>query len=579
MRKAAIYAYNSAFQSTVRRVSMSAESKKANNFIRNLIADEIASGEHDGKVVTRFPPEPNGYLHIGHAKSICLNFGIAETFEGQCTLRFDDTNPEKESQEYIDVISRDVKWLGGDWEGSIRFASDYFDAIHDFAVELIEQGNAYVCELSADEMAEFRGTLTEPGRNSPYRDRPVADNLRLFREMREGQHEDGALILRAKIDMASPNINLRDPILYRVRYATHHQTGDKWCIYPMYDFTHPISDAMEGVTHSLCTLEFEDHRPLYDWVIEHISAPCKPRQIEFARLNLNYTITSKRKLKRLVDEDHVEGWDDPRMPTLSGMRRRGYTAESLRSFCDLVGVSKAGGTVDMGMLEYAIREDLNVRAPRAMCVMRPLKVTLTNYGEGQAETLTLPVHPQNPDMGSRDVPWTRTLYIDREDFAEEPPRKWKRLAPDQAVRLRGGYVMTCREVVRNSAGDITELRCEYDPATLGVNPEGYKPNGVVHWVSAEDSVDANIHIYDRLFHHEAPDADKSVDFTEYLNPESLVVLEGARVEKSLTAPNRDLPYQFEREGYFYFDEARTAGGRLVFNRTVSLRDSWAKSKK
>ncbi|BES71017.1 glutamine--tRNA ligase/YqeY domain fusion protein [Marinobacter nanhaiticus D15-8W] len=558
---------------------MSAESRKANNFIRNLIEESIASGQHQGKVVTRFPPEPNGYLHIGHAKSICLNFGIAETFGGDCTLRFDDTNPEKESQEYIDAITRDVKWLGGDWTGDVRYASDYFDAIYDFAVELIEKGLAYVCALNADEMAEYRGTLTEPGRNSPYRDRPVEENLKLFREMRDGKHEGGSLVLRAKIDMASPNINLRDPILYRIRFASHHQTGDKWCIYPMYDFTHPISDAMEGITHSLCTLEFEDHRPLYDWVIDNISAPCKPRQIEFARLNLNYTITSKRKLKRLVDEGFVESWDDPRMPTISGMRRRGFTPQSIRNFCDMVGVSKAGGTVDLGMLEHAIREDLNARAPRAMCVMRPLKVTLTNYPEGQSESLTLPVHPQDPDMGSREAPWTRTLYIDREDFAEEPPRKWKRLAPNQAVRLRGGYVMTCREVVRDDSGEIVELRCEYDPATLGVNPEGYKPNGVIHWVSADESVDADVYLYDRLFNHEAPDSDKSVDFVTHINSENLIVKTGARVEKSLAQPRNDIPYQFEREGYFFLDEARSTAEKPVFNRTVTLRDSWAKAQK
>lgn len=557
---------------------MSADSKKAHNFIESLIKDEISSGKHAGKVVTRFPPEPNGYLHIGHAKSICLNFGIAETFQGECNLRFDDTNPEKESQEYIDAIREDVQWLGYEWAGDIRFASDYFDAIYDFAEELIEKGKAYVCSLNAEQMAEYRGSLTEPGRNSPDRDRPIEENLQLFRDMRAGKYANGELVLRAKIDMASPNINLRDPILYRIRYADHHQTGDKWCIYPMYDFTHPISDAMEGITHSLCTLEFEDHRPLYDWVLDNITPPARPRQTEFARLNLNYTITSKRKLKRLVDEGVVEGWNDPRMPTVSGMRRRGYTPESIRAFCDMIGVNKAGGTVDVGMLEFAIREDLNARAPRAMCVMRPLKVTLTNYPEDQAETLTLPVHPQNEAMGTREVPWTRTLYIDREDFVEEPPRKWKRLAPDQAVRLRGGYVMTCREVVRDSEGNIVELKCEYDPNTLGVNPEGYKPNGVIHWVSASDSVEADINLYDRLFNHESPDSDKEGDFLDHLNPDSLVRLTGARVEKSLAQPRNDLPYQFEREGYFFLDAGASEPGRPVFNRTVTLRDSWAKAK-
>ncbi|UDL03370.1 glutamine--tRNA ligase/YqeY domain fusion protein [Marinobacter sp. CA1] len=557
---------------------MSADSKKAHNFIESLIKDEISSGKHAGKVVTRFPPEPNGYLHIGHAKSICLNFGIAETFQGECNLRFDDTNPEKESQEYIDAIRKDVQWLGYEWAGDIRFASDYFDAIYDFAEVLIEKGKAYVCSLNAEQMAEYRGSLTEPGRNSPDRDRPIEENLQLFRDMRAGKYANGELVLRAKIDMASPNINLRDPILYRIRYADHHQTGDKWCIYPMYDFTHPISDAMEGITHSLCTLEFEDHRPLYDWVLDNITPPARPRQTEFARLNLNYTITSKRKLKRLVDEGVVEGWNDPRMPTVSGMRRRGYTPESIRAFCDMIGVNKAGGTVDVGMLEFAIREDLNARAPRAMCVMRPLKVTLTNYPEDQAETLTLPVHPQNEAMGTREVPWTRTLYIDREDFVEEPPRKWKRLAPDQAVRLRGGYVMTCREVVRDGEGNIVELKCEYDPNTLGVNPEGYKPNGVIHWVSESDSVEADINLYDRLFNHESPDSDKEGDFLDHLNPDSLVRLTGARVEKSLAQPRNDLPYQFEREGYFFLDADASEPGRPVFNRTVTLRDSWAKAK-
>ncbi|WP_303286654.1 glutamine--tRNA ligase/YqeY domain fusion protein [Marinobacter sp. SS8-8] len=559
---------------------MSAESKKAHNFIQSLIEDAIARGEHTGKVVTRFPPEPNGYLHIGHAKSICLNFGIAETFSGECNLRFDDTNPEKENQEYIDAIKQDVEWLGYEWAGEVRYASDYFDALYEFAEELITRDKAYVCALTADEMAEYRGSLKKPGRNSPYRDRPVEESLQLFRDMRDGKFENGELVLRAKIDMASPNINLRDPILYRIRYADHHQTGNKWCIYPMYDFTHPISDAMEGITHSLCTLEFEDHRPLYDWVLDNISAPCHPRQIEFARLNLNYTITSKRKLRRLVDEGVVEGWNDPRMPTISGMRRRGYTPESIRTFCDMIGVNKAGGTVDVGMLEHAIREDLNSRAPRAMCVMRPLKVTLTNYPADKSETLTLPVHPQNPDMGEREVPWTQTLYIDQADFEMEPPRKWKRLAPDQAVRLRGGYVVTCREVIRDDSGKIMELRCEYDPDTLGVNPDGYKPNGVIHWVSGTDSVEADINLYDRLFSHESPDSDKDGDLMDHLNPESLVVLKGARVEKSLAQPRADLPYQFEREGYFFCDQEHTASaGRPVFNRTVTLRDSSGKGGK
>ncbi|AKO52950.1 glutamate--tRNA ligase [Marinobacter psychrophilus] len=556
---------------------MSAEPKKAHNFIQSLIEDAVVKGAHTGTVVTRFPPEPNGYLHVGHAKAICLNFGIANTFGGECNLRFDDTNPEKESQEYINAIKADVEWLGYQWQGKVHFASDYFDALYNFAEELIERGHAYVCALSADEMADFRGSLKEPGRNSPYRERAVEENLKLFGQMRDGDFQNGEMVLRAKIDMASPNINMRDPILYRIRYAEHHQTGNKWCIYPMYDFTHPISDALEGITHSLCTLEFEDHRPLYDWVLDNISVPCHPRQIEFARLNLNYTITSKRKLKRLVDEHIVDGWDDPRMPTISGLRRRGYTPESLRTFCDMIGVNKAGGTVDVGMLEFAIREDLNIRSPRAMCVMRPLKVTLTNYPADKTETLVLPVHPQNPDMGSREVTWSQTLFIDREDFVLEAPRKWKRLAPDQAVRMRGGYVMTCREIIRDQSGEIVELKCEYDENTLGVNPEGYKPNGVIHWVSATDSVECDINMYDRLFNAETPDSDKEGDMLDHLNSQSLVVLKGARVERNLALPASDLPYQFEREGYFFFDQKLTENaGKPVFNRTVTLRDSWGK---
>jgi glutaminyl-tRNA synthetase len=556
---------------------MSAEPKKAHNFIQSLIEDAVVKGAHTGTVVTRFPPEPNGYLHVGHAKAICLNFGIANTFGGECNLRFDDTNPEKESQEYINAIKADVEWLGYQWQGKVHFASDYFDALYNFAEELIERGHAYVCALSADEMADFRGSLKEPGRNSPYRERAVEENLKLFGQMRDGDFQNGEMVLRAKIDMASPNINMRDPILYRIRYAEHHQTGNKWCIYPMYDFTHPISDALEGITHSLCTLEFEDHRPLYDWVLDNISVPCHPRQIEFARLNLNYTITSKRKLKRLVDEHIVDGWDDPRMPTISGLRRRGYTPESLRTFCDMIGVNKAGGTVDVGMLEFAIREDLNIRSPRAMCVMRPLKVTLTNYPADKTETLVLPVHPQNPDMGSREVTWSQTLFIDREDFVLEAPRKWKRLAPDQAVRMRGGYVMTCREIIRDQSGEIVELKCEYDENTLGVNPEGYKPNGVIHWVSATDSVECDINVYDRLFNAETPDSDKEGDMLDHLNSQSLVVLKGARVERNLALPASDLPYQFEREGYFFFDQKLTENaGKPVFNRTVTLRDSWGK---
>lgn len=554
---------------------MNAEEGKARNFIRTIVDEDLKSGKHD-HIVTRFPPEPNGYLHIGHAKSICLNFGLAEEFDGDCTLRFDDTNPEKENQEYIDAIIEDVRWLGYTWAGDVRFASDYFDRLYEYAEELIKNGNAYVCSLSAEEAAEYRGTLTEAGRNSPYRERSVDENLDLFRRMRAGEFAEGEHVLRAKIDMASPNMNMRDPILYRIRYLTHHQTGDKWCIYPMYDFTHPLSDAEEGITHSLCTLEFEDHRPLYDWTLENTTPPCRPRQIEFARLNLNYTITSKRKLLRLVNEGYVDGWNDPRMPTISGMRRRGFTPKSLRQFCEMVGVNKTGGTVDLGMLEHAIRDDLNQRAPRAMCVVKPFRMVLTNYPEDKQESLTLPVHPQDDSMGTREVTWTREMYIDANDFAEEPPGKWKRLAPGRAVRLRGGYVITCTDFVKNEAGEVVEVHCEYDPATLGVNPEGYKPKGVIHWVSASAAVDVELRLYDRMFAHEDPDGDKEVDFVEHLNPDSLITVHNAKAEPGLAEPRQDIPYQFEREGYFFYDALVSTAEKPVLNRTVTLRDSWAK---
>lgn len=554
------------------------EAKSPTNFIRQIIDEDLRTNKHGGRILTRFPPEPNGYLHIGHAKAICLNFGIAEDYpQAQCNLRFDDTNPEKESQEYIDSIIEDVRWLGFQWAGEIRYASDYYDQMYEFAIELIKKGKAYVCSLSPEQIAEYRGTLTEPGRNSPYRDRSVEENLDLFERMRKGEFKEGEQVLRAKIDMASPNINMRDPILYRIRFASHHQTGDKWCIYPMYDFAHPISDALEGITHSLCTLEFEDHRPLYDWVIDNISIDSRPRQYEFARLNLNYTVTSKRKLKQLVDEGVVSGWNDPRMPTLAGMRRRGYTPRSIRNFCQAIGVTRSAGVVDVSMLEFAIREDLNERAPRAMCVLRPLKVVLENYPEGKVEQLEVPNHPQNPEMGTRLVPWTREIYIDRADFEEVAPRKWKRLALGQSVRLRGGYVISCHEVVKDASGQPVELRCTYDDKTLGVNPEGYKPNGVIHWVSASHSLPAEIRLYDRLFNHESPDSNKDGrDFKEFLNPNSLQVLTESRVEASLGEARSDLPYQFEREGYFFRDPVDSRDGRLVFNLTVGLRDSWAK---
>ncbi|MBU6954329.1 glutamine--tRNA ligase/YqeY domain fusion protein [Hahella sp. HN01] len=547
------------------------------NFITQIIDKDLAANKHGGKVHTRFPPEPNGYLHIGHAKSICLNFGVAETYaNGRCNLRFDDTNPEKESQEYIDSIATDVKWLGCEWEEPVRHASSYFDQLFEYAIELINNGKAYVCSLTPDEMTAYRGSLKEPGKPSPYRDRSVEENLDLFHRMAKGEFADGAHVLRAKIDMASPNINMRDPILYRIRRAHHHQTGDKWCVYPMYDYTHPISDALEGITHSLCTLEFEDHRPLYDWVLDNISIDCHPQQIEFARLNLNYTVTSKRKLKKLVDEKYVEGWDDPRMPTLAGLRRRGYTPRSIRSFCNAIGVTRSEGVVDVAMLEFAIREDLNERAPRAMCVLHPLKVVITNYPEGQVEELVAPAHPQNESMGTRTVPFAREIYIDQEDFRESANKHFKRLVLGKEVRLRNAYVIRCDEVIKNEAGEPIELRCVYDADTLGKDPEGRKVKGVIHWVAADQAVDVEVRLYDRLFNHESPDAQKEVEFTEFLNPESLVVLSGAKAEASLRQAGSEVPYQFEREGYFYLDPIKAAQGELVFNRTVTLRDTWAK---
>lgn len=551
------------------------DSPKPNNFIHQIIEEDLSKGLNDGKVVTRFPPEPNGYLHIGHAKSICLNFGTALRFNGQCQLRFDDTNPEKESQEYIDSIIEDVRWLGFEWSGAVRYTSDYFEQLYEWAVYLIKAGKAYVDSLSAQEMRELRGTLTEPGKNSPYRDRSVEENLALFEKMRKGEFAEGECVLRAKIDMAAANMNLRDPVIYRVRHAHHHQTGDKWCIYPSYDFAHGQSDAIEGVTHSICTLEFEDHRPLYDWFIENLPVPSRPRQYEFARLNLNYTVTSKRKLKLLVDEGHVSGWDDPRMPTISGLRRRGYTPASIRNFCDMIGVTRSNGVVDMGMLEAAIREDLDANAPRAMCVIDPIRVTISNFPEGEQEWFELPAHPKDESMGVRKVPFTRNLLIEREDFAEEKPRKWKRLAPGDAVRLRGAYVITCNEVIKDEQGEVVELICSYDPATRGENPTGYKPNGVIHWVSADNSVPCEVRLYDRLFTEANPDGDKERDFREFINPESLRVVTHGRAEIGLEQAAPGNHYQFERTGYFCVDPDTTEQ-KLVFNRTVTLRDSWAK---
>ncbi|AYN94253.1 glutamine--tRNA ligase/YqeY domain fusion protein [Pseudomonas sp. LTJR-52] len=543
------------------------------NFLRQIVQADLDAGKHT-KIVTRFPPEPNGYLHIGHAKSICLNFGLAQEFGGECNLRFDDTNPAKEDQEYIDAIKSDVEWLGFKWAGEERYASNYFDQLYDWAIHLINTGKAYVDDLTPEQAREYRGTLTEPGKNSPFRDRSVEENLDLFARMKAGEFKDGEKALRAKIDMASPNMNLRDPILYRIRHAHHHQTGDKWCIYPSYDFTHGQSDAIEGITHSICTLEFEDHRPLYEWFLANLPVPAQPRQYEFARLNLNYTVTSKRKLKQLVDERHVSGWDDPRMSTLSGYRRRGYTPASIRNFCEMVGVARSNGVVDIAMLEFSIREDLDRNAPRAMCVLRPLKVVITNYPEGKVEQLELPRHPKE-DMGMRTLPFTRELYIDRDDFMIDPPKGYKRLEPNGEVRLRGSYVVRADEVIKDEAGNIVELRCSYDPETLGKNPEGRKVKGVIHWVPAEGSVECEVRLYDRLFRSPQPEkAEEGQTFLDNINPESLQVLTGCRAEPSLAQAQPEDRFQFEREGYFCVDLKDSKPGAPVFNRTVTLRDSW-----
>ncbi|CAO1664676.1 glutamine--tRNA ligase/YqeY domain fusion protein [Vreelandella indica] len=556
---------------------MTNETTPAPNFIRNQVRDEIEGGQVT-KIVTRFPPEPNGFLHIGHAKSICLNFGLAEQMGGECHLRFDDTNPAKEEQAYIDAIKEDVTWLGFEWAGPVRFASDYFDQLYAWAQHLMREGKAYVDDLSPDEIREYRGTLTAPGTPSPYRERSPEENLDLLARMREGEFGESEKVVRAKIDMASPNINLRDPILYRIRHASHHQTGDKWKIYPSYDFTHGQSDAIEGVTHSICTLEFEDHRPLYEWFLNNLPVPAKPRQIEFARLNLDYTLTSKRKLKLLVDEKIVDGWDDPRMPTISGMRRRGYTPASIRKFCEMIGVTRAdGGLVDIAMLTHAIRSDLEDNAPRAMCVLKPLKVVLTNVPEDHEEMYEVPGHPAREDMTMRKVPFSRELYIDQDDFMEDAPKKFFRLAPGKEVRLRNSYVIRCDEVIKDAAGDIRELHCSVDFDTLGKNPEGRKVKGVIHWVSAAHGVPVEVRLYDNLFTVEQPDRDKDVDFLEHLNPESLVVCQ-AIGEPSLAEATPESRFQFERVGYFCADRHDSTPEHLVFNRTVGLKDSWAKIK-
>jgi glutaminyl-tRNA synthetase len=549
----------------------------ARDFIRTIIEEDRQTGKHGGRVRTRFPPEPNGYLHIGHAKSICLNFGVAREYEGTCNLRFDDTNPEKEEVEYVDAIQEDVRWLGFDWEDRLYYASDYFEELYRYAVKLIEKGKAYVDSLSADEIRKHRGTLTEPGRDSPYRNRSVEENLDLFRRMRAGEFEDGAHVLRAKIDMASPNLNLRDPALYRIRKAPHHRTKDAWVIYPMYDYAHALSDAIEQITHSLCTLEFEDHRPLYDWVVEQAETPFRPRQIEFARLNLSYTVLSKRKLLRLVREGHVRGWDDPRMPTLSGLRRRGYTPESIRAFCDRIGLAKRDSLVDVAQLEHAIREERNQNAPRVMAVLDPIRLVLSNYPESEEEELDAVNNPEDESAGSRKVPFSRVLYIEREDFMEDPPKKFFRLSPGREVRLRYAYLVTCQEVVKDENGRIVELRCTYDPATRGGSPpDGRRVKATLHWVSAKHALDGEVRLYDRLFVEEDPDdVAEGKDFLDSLNPASLKVVRGAKVEPSLAGAHPGESFQFERQGYFVVDRDSTAE-KLVFDRTVTLKDAWAR---
>jgi glutaminyl-tRNA synthetase len=543
------------------------------NFIRTIIDGDLAAGRHSS-IVTRFPPEPNGYLHVGHAKSICLNFGLAEDYQGKCNLRFDDTNPEKESEEYALSIQEDVRWLGFEWNGAVRWASDYFDDLYNFAVELINKGLAYVDDLTPEQMREYRGTLTQPGRNSPNRDRSPAENLDLFARMKAGEFADGAMVLRAKIDMSSPNMNMRDPAIYRIRRAHHIRTGDKWCIYPMYDYTHCISDALEGITHSICTLEFEDHRPLYDWVLDNITIPCHPRQYEFSRLELQYTITSKRKLLQLVNDNKVFGWDDPRMPTVSGMRRRGYTAAGIREFAKRIGVSKGENNVDMVVMEGAIREDLEESAPRVVAVINPLKVTITNF-EG-ALTREADFHPNHPEFGKRFVAISSELVIEADDFAEVPPAGWKRLTLGGEIRLRHSYVMRCDEAIKDANGNVIELRCSIDHATLGKNPEGRKVKGVIHFLSVQHALPAEIRLYDRLFTVAVPDADKDVDFCQFLNPLSLTVVQGW-VEAAVQDAAPETHYQFERLGYFCSDRYdHQAGGKLVFNRTVTLKDSWTK---
>ena len=554
---------------------------ESSNFIRNIIKDDIKNKKNKSLVHTRFPPEPNGYLHIGHAKSICLNFGIANDFnDGLCNLRFDDTNPIKEDLEFTESIQQDVKWLGFEWGERLFYASDYFEQLFEFAKQMINDGKAYVDHLSAEEIREYRGTLTEPGKESPHRGRSVEENLSLFDRMRAGEFEEGECVLRGKIDMSSPNMNMRDPTIYRIKKATHHRTGNDWCIYPMYDYTHCISDALEGITHSLCTLEFEDHRPLYDWFLEKLSAPCHPQQIEFARLNLNYTVTSKRKLNELVKDGDVSGWDDPRMPTIVGMRRRGYTPESIRDFCDRIGVTKNDTVIDVSVLENCVRENLDIRAPRVMGILDPLKVVISNYPEEETEQLEAPNHPNDTMMGVRKLPFSRTIYIEKDDFMEDPPKKFFRLAPGKEVRLRYAYFIICDEIIKDNSGNIVELRCSYDADTRGGNaPDGRKVKGTIHWVSAEHAFRTEVHLYDRLFNDPKPDSNKHKNnWKDFLNSDSKKIIKDAYLEPSLESAKKEEFFQFERLGYFCVDNRDSNKGKPIFNRTVSLRDSWLKQK-
>ncbi len=554
------------------------ETTSTQNFIRNIITEDIKNNKNEGRVITRFPPEPNGYLHIGHAKSICLNFGLAEEFGGRCHLRFDDTNPVKEEEEYVKSIKEDVRWLGYDWGEHLYFASDYFEKLYEFAVKLVKDGKAYVDSLTADEIREYRGTLTEPGKESPYRNRSIEENLDLLQRMRAGEFPDGTHVLRAKIDMKSGNLNMRDPVMYRIKHASHHRTGDEWCIYPTYDFAHGQSDSIEGITHSICTLEFEDHRPLYDWFLEQLKIH-HPQQIEFARLNLSYTVMSKRKLLELVQQGYVAGWDDPRMPTISGLRRRGFTPESIRDFCERIGVAKKDSTVDMALLEHCLREDLNKRAQRVMAVLRWLRVVIVNYPEGEVEEMEAVNNPEDPGMGKRKVPFSRVLYIEQDDFREDPPKKFFRLAPGREVRLRYAYYITCVDVKKNEQGDVVELHCTYDPKTKGGwSPDGRKVKGTLHWVSASHALEAEVRLYDRLFAKPDPGEDRDADFKTFLNPNSLEILTNCMLEPGLAKAEVGNRYQFERQGYFCVDPD-SSDKKLIFSRTVPLRDTWAKIEK